>query len=370
MAMCFPTAKYIFFFISFVFAFILANRANQTEVLGLGLLFSINYLYTLFIGSDISSYVQTHSQIWSGITGLNLTSIIVGLAFNFISSILVIMAMVRYYLNNKTVNPQVFGRLQFDQMKRYMMSTIILIGVIATQLYFSPGKLTYEVIRFINELVAPTTAMYWAQFAFGAIAFGVFCSLMWILNYQLQADDRLNTFRGYFHNLSIALGVLLVVSVLKAVGNSYYNNLKLDAFLELSTWVFMVMAFVYWIYSVAEFDHLGKPYYNQSHKKEDDAKQHQYYNRYHKYNLRSTFVSFMFFVMLLLLAGLTKLTYFIELVFFVIKIFAPMALLGLSSYTVYLADRISKKSSHLLLEQKRITKAKRTKQTTDTAGNG
>jgi hypothetical protein len=51
-----------------------------------------------------------------------------------------------------------------------------------------------------------------------------------------------------------------------------------------------------------------------------------------------------------------------------VKVLAPLAVLGITAYTVYLADRLSKKSSHMVLTKK--VEEKKEVKTNDSAGNG
>jgi hypothetical protein len=380
MATCFPAAKYFFFFISFAFAFALANRSNRMEVFGVGLMFGVNYLYTLFVGRDALNYVQkqrANSTIW---TGLGAVSIIAGLAFNFVASILILIAMVRMRLKNgQRMNLETLGRSKFNVFKRLMISSIVLISVVATNLYFTPNTIATQVTSLISAVIEPTGQMNLFQFACTLVAIGLFFSVIDITDFKLKNDTRLDKFREHFKHMYAMLITLVGILGLRAVlayqmpqflTMSTGRLFGFDAFFELAKWSLSIVAIVFWGFSIAEFDSLGKPYFNRAHTHEarETADEKKYFNQYHKHKLRPKFIFFMLFTIFLLLSNLANSSYFLELILLLVKVLAPLAVLGITAYTVYLADRLSKKSSHMVLTKK--VEEKKEVATNDSAGNG
>lgn len=360
MTTCFPTTKYIFFFISFVLAFTLANKSNKLEVFGIGLMFGINYLYSLFIGNDVLNYIQRHRNLWGGWTGLGVSSIISGLIFNFVSSILILISMVRMHLaNGQKMSLNAFGRKDFNVFKRLMIASIVLIGVVSANLYFTPDTIATRVTSLIGAITEPTQQIHIFQFLCTVVAIGLFFSVIDITDFKLKADKRLDKFRESFKNMYAILITLVILIVLRA-----YLAFQMPQFLTLSVgrivgfdmlfdtakWVLTLCAIVFWGISIADFDHLGKPYFNRAHK-EEDTEETKYFNRYHKFQLRSKFIFFMLFTIFLLLCNLVGSTHFIELLLLIVKVFAPLAVMGITAYSVYLANNFSKKSSHQVLVQ-------------------
>lgn len=380
MATCFPAAKYFFFFISFVLAFTLANRANSTEVFGIGLMFGINYLYTLFVGRDALNYVQKQRSDWSIWTGMGAISIIAGLAFNFVASILIIIAIVRMNLkNSRPMNLATFGRKRFNEFKRLMMASIVLIGAVATNLYFTPSTLATQVTSLISAIVEPTNRMNLFQLACTIVASGLFFSVIDITDFKLKNDTRLDHFRENFKKMYAMLITLIGILGLRALlayrmpqflTMSVGRLFGFDAFFEFAKWSLTIVAIVFWGFSISDFDNLGKPYFNRAHtnEAEDTAEEKRYFHLYHKHKLRPKFIFFMLFTIFLLLSNLANSSYFLELILLIIKVFAPLAVLGITAYTVYLADRITKKSSHLMLNK--VVEVKKEVATNDSAGNG
>ena len=373
MATCFPSAKYIFFFISFVLAFVIANRAGPMEVFGIGLMFGINYLYTLFVGNDTLSYIQSHQRLWSGWTGLGVTSIITGLMFNFVSSILVLIGLVRLHLRNKgPVGLGVFGRKQFNEFKRLFIASIVLIGAVSANLYFTPATISTTVASLISVITEPTQHMHMFQFLCTMVAIGLFFSVIDITDFKLKGDVRLDKFRGHFISMYSVLIVLVVLIGLRAylayqmpqfLTMTVGRMIGFDSVFETSKWALTIVAIVFWGFSIADFDALGKPYFNRSnlsdgkHERNEDndisgvqyEKNKDYFQRYHKYKLRPKFIFFMLFTIFLLLCNLSGSSHFMELLLLIVQVFAPIAVFGITAYNVYLANRMSKKSTHLLI---------------------
>jgi hypothetical protein len=154
----------------------------------------------------------------------------------------------------------------------------------------------------------------------------------------------------------IGLFLLRVVLAygLRGVITTMFQSIGFDMFFDFFKWSLTIIAIVFWGFAISDFDNLGKPYFNKAHKSEatDTAEEKSYFHKYHKYKLRPKFIFFMLFTIFLLLSNLANSTYFLELILLVVKIFAPLAVMGCTAYNVYLANRLSKKSAKQLLVKK------------------
>lgn len=129
-----PLIKYSFFLIVFITSFILI-KVNKIELFGLGLFFIINILFCIFIGKELTDGITITSEKKSTEYMLRFGSLIVGVAFSFVSTIMMIMTFVtlhsKFAETDSEIKWSASDRRKLDITEILFITTTTFIGVTA-----------------------------------------------------------------------------------------------------------------------------------------------------------------------------------------------------------------------------------------------
>lgn len=347
MSTCFPAMRYLYFFILFLISFLLIVTSKTLELLGLGLLFVVNAVFTFSLGNDVLEFMSRASrQTW--LNGLATWSIIIGLVFNFVSTILMVITLnklkTKFRVKGKPLSFSGENRNLFDTFKYLLFISIGLITMVSTNIYFTADRLSTSISTILNNLTninASANAVL-IQIVYILVAVGLFGSLINIIYFKYKGDEKLKSFKSNFEVLSSMLTGLFAV-IMGRVGISLYmrqhlewfmnNAFGIDVVFDLLKWVFTAVSIVFSGLLVNDFINIDdvEKVYNKSHFKE-------------------IFISFITFVLVTLTAVFANTSYFVDLLLLLIKILGPFALMGVSAYLIFSSNKLSLLSRHELTE--------------------
>lgn len=360
MAVCFPFMRYVYMFVIFTISFILITGPKKLELLGLGLFFAINTMFSASLGNDILKFMQSSNrQTW--MSGLSTVSIIVGLVFNFVSSIMVLVALnnlnSEFTAKGTKISLYPESRKDLDLFESMIISSVVLIAVVSLNIYFNAERLSQSAGVLFDNLTTKTSHPLYNLFFILVVitTWGLHVKISDIMvdktstlenngeiNPNRKIDTNLLPFSEYFGILTGLLVPLLFLELLKAwihyYGIYYFdwlvsNSVGIDMTFDILKWGLTLSAVVISGLLIEKFDQIP-----------------DVINVYWKDRFRPVFISFMFFLFYIYLSILANTTYFIDFILLIIKIFAPFAVLILSSYLIVIGDKLSRLSRHQLAE--------------------
>lgn len=360
MAVCFPLMRYVYLLVIFTISFILITGPKKMEMLGLGLFFAVNTMFSVSLGGDILKFMQLPKrQTW--MTGLSTISIIIGLLFNFVSSIMVIVALnkLNAEFNAKGTKLSLYpeSRKDLDLFESMIISSVVLIAVVSLNVYFNAEKLSNSASVLFDNLTTRTShPLYHLFFILVVITiWGLHAKISDImvgklteepagvkLKHKKEIDKNLLPFSNYFGILTGLLVPLLFLELAKVwihyVGIYHFdwlmsNSVGIDMVFDMLKWGFTLSSVVISGLLIEKFDQIP------------DVE-----NVYWKDRFRPVFISFMFFLFYVYMSILSNTSYFIDFLLLIIKLFAPLAVIALSSYLIYLGYKLSRLSRHQLAE--------------------
>ena len=347
MSSCFPAMRYLYFFVLFLISFILIDTSKTLELLGLGLLFAVNAIFTFSLGNDVLEFMnRTSRQTW--LNGLATWSIIIGLVFNFVSTILMIITLnklkTKFKVKGKPLSFSPENRKFFDVFKHMLISSITLVAVVSLNIYFTADRLSTTMSTLLNSLtdVNGSANAVLIQIVYVLVAFGLFGSLIDIIYFKRKDDDKLKPFKRNFEILfSMLIGLFAVV--MGRVGISMYMRNHLEWFVNNAFGIDMVFDFLKWAFTVISIVFSGFLI-------DDFIKIPDVGKVYKKWHFKEIFISFITFVLVTLTTVFANTSYFIDLLLVIIKLLGPFALMGVSAYLVFSSNKLSLMSRHELTE--------------------
>lgn len=346
-ANCFPIAKYIYLFALFVISFTLITTSKTLELLGLGLLFAVNIIYSVLLTSDVVGYMEKQSR-QTYTMALSTWSIIIGNVFNLVSSIFLVIMLSKlkteFSKRGTPIRLNGENRERLELFKTLWITSIVLLTVVSLNIYFNADRLAYSTSVFIDNLmnVSTTPTMFLMLFGLGMLVFGLWASVMDIVYSKYKDDENLKQFREYFGILSGMLAGIGAIDLAKLAtwyfGQSHLewmvnNAFGVDAIYVWMRWAFVLISVVFSGLTIERFAQIP------------DVK-----NVYSERRFYEIFLSFIVFALVYLLFQLANSTYMVDLIMLIVRIFAPLTVLGVTAYTVYLADTFLKLSASRLTE--------------------
>jgi hypothetical protein len=347
MGTCFPAMRYLYFFILFLISFILIDTSKTLELLGLGLLFAVNAIFTFSLGNDVLEFMNRASrQTW--LNGLATWSIIIGLVFNFVSTILMIITLnklkTKYQVKGKPLKLSGDNRKFFNTFKYMLISSITLVAAVSLNIYFTADRLSTTMSTLLNSLtdINGNANTLIVQIAYALIATGLFGSLIDIVYFKRKGDEKLKPFKRNFEILfSMLIGLFAVI--MGRVGISMYmrnhlewfvnNAFGIDMLFDLLKWGFTIVSIVFSAFLIDDF--IKIPDVDKVYK---------------KWHFKEIFISFITFVLITLTTIFANTSYFIDLLLVLLKLLGPLALMGVSAYLIFASNKLSMMSRHELTE--------------------
>ena len=347
MANCFPALKYLYIFSFFLIAFILYSTSKRMELLGLGLFFGVNVLFSGSLGLDVLNFLQSPTR-HSWLNGLAGWAIGIGLVFNMVSSIFLVIVLTKlkteFEVKGKPLELNGENRDKLNVLKNTFISSVVLLAAISLNVYFTTGKIQLTIETLINNLANTQTSpqIMLVFLTYSALVIGLWGVMIDILYFKYKEDDALQPFREYFNILSGMLGGLVGIDIIRLLiirfGKSHlgwfiYNSIGVDILFDLLKWAMALISVVFSGLLIERYTKLEDPK-----------------NTYKKYHFQEVFSSFITFTFITLLMILSNSVYFGDMILLVIKFFAPLAVLGITSYNVYLSNSMLRLSREKLTE--------------------
>ena len=393
-----PFIKNFFFVFVFIFSFALIKNAD-TELLGLGLFFAINMLYCIGTASDVLKQLRVGSdeQRWRGST------LIIVMAFSFVSTILLALTMTK--IQNTFVKKERIIRLgdndsrDLDKAETIFITITVFMWVLA--LYtFQSSETINKTLFSIGDSILHGTEMQWIRVLFSVAAISVGSALYGQLgrNKILVDEDpdvwcdpnsegkskgvSMSLFKDDFIKSYWFLFAFVVMKLLRPIiesnhfpyfqkngwigknsdGNSrWYGwfdfkdphfatnrmtpswsgqfdfmkvfSLRWYTIYVLGMWAFGLAALVYASYSIRDFQQLGL---------------HECMME--RARIKQLFIAFVFFLICLYTVNVMTAYQFTTLLTKIAKYLVPPTALALSSYLVYLTNKMSKLAAHQIVE--------------------
>ena len=177
-ASCFPFMKYIFLLVLFIICFTLIYTTTL-ELLGLGVFFVVNVMYSAFLGMDISKFFAAGfsgsepTKRWLFIVALIL---VIALVFNFVSSVLTMMTMAnlraKFGKKGEKLLLAPTYRKVLDHIEALFVSSIVFITILSFRIYVSPAEMSSSIFAWLGENI-PDDVMKWGHVVLSMVAFGL-----------------------------------------------------------------------------------------------------------------------------------------------------------------------------------------------------
>jgi hypothetical protein len=339
--------RYLYMFVLFLISFILIDTSKTLELLGLGLLFAVNSIFTFSLGNDVLEFMSRASrQTW--LNGLGTWSIIIGLVFNFVSTILMLITLTKlktkFDVKGKPIKFSPENRKEFNVFKHMLISSITLVAVVSLNIYFTADKLSSTLGTLLNNLtdVSANANTMLILIAYILVAFGLFGALIDILYFKRKNDDRLSKFKRNFEILfSMLIGLFSVT--MGRVGISMYLRTNLEWFVNNAFGIDMLFDFLKWAFTVISIVFSGFLI-------DDFTKIPDVGKVYKKWHFKEIFISFITFVLITLLTVFANTSYFLDLLLTIVKLLGPFAILGVSAYLIFSSNKLMKLSRHELTD--------------------
>ena len=382
--------KNFFFMFVFIVSFVLMLKP-EIELFGMGLFFTMNILYCFITLNDVTNGTVNPTGTEQSV---KLGILIVGLAFSFVTTVFMIMTLAtlqrKFAANNSGIQFSHENRKDFDDTKTIFITTTVIIGVVALYVYYSAEevrKLTYNIFNTIlnwKEVIWMRVLFPLAILGVGAALYGQLMLDKIQVNKHPEKycypgkDEKMQSFRDNFIKCFWFL-VSFVILILSRpfiessymfgwlTGSSYAKRkskkldpgmhdkppvepylygvnpgIKLfgiilsrwDVFYQCAVYGLSIAGLVFASFTIRDFMNIPP---------ENNCLMREAY-------IRQLYIAFIFFVIVLYTINTLSAFQFTTLVTGIMRYFAPPALLGLSSYLVYITNRFSKLSPQLLVE--------------------
>ena len=166
--------KYFFFVFVFIVSFCLI-KIRKIETFGLGMFFISNMLFCIFIGKDLldgSIKSEVNNTEWM----MRYGTLIVAMAFSFVSSIMMIMTFVtlhkKFAENKSEIEWSPTNRKHLDDAETIFITITTFIGVTALYVYNSPEQVR-KFVYTIFDTILNADAAYWLRVIFPVVVLGV-----------------------------------------------------------------------------------------------------------------------------------------------------------------------------------------------------
>lgn len=166
--------KYFFFVFVFIVSFCLI-KIRKVETFGLGMFFISNMLFCIFIGKDLldgSIKSEVNNTEWM----MRYGTLIVAMAFSFVSSIMMILTFVtlhkKFADNQSEIEWSPTNRQHLDDAETIFITVTTFIGVIAAYVYNSPEQVR-KFVYTIFDTILNGDAAYWLRVIFPVVILGV-----------------------------------------------------------------------------------------------------------------------------------------------------------------------------------------------------
>lgn len=347
MSICFPAMRYLYMFILFLISFILIDTSKTLELLGLGLLFAVNTIFTFSLGNDVLEFMSRATrQTW--LNGLGTWSIVIGLVLNFVSTVLMLITLTKlktkFDVKGKPIKLSPENRKEFTIFKHMLISSITLVAVVSLNIYFTADRLSTTLSTLLNNLTdvsgsANTTII---QILYVLVATGLFGALIDIVYFKRKGDSALSNFKKNFEILfSMLIGLFSVT--MGRVGISMYMRSNLEWFVNNAFGIDMIFDFLKWAFTIISIVF-------SAFLIDDFIKIPDVGKVYKKWHFKEIFISFITFVLITLLTVFANTSYFLDLLLTIIKVLGPFAVIGVSSYLIFSSNKLMKLSRHELTE--------------------
>jgi hypothetical protein len=382
--------KNFFFMFVFIVSFVLMLKP-EIELFGMGLFFTINILYGFITLNDVTNGTVnptgTEQQAKIGI-------LIAGIAFSFVATVFMIMTLTtlqsKFATNNSGIQLSRDNRKDFDNTKIIFITTTVMMGVVALYVYYSADevrKFTYNIFNTIlnwREVIWMRVLFPLAILGVGAALYGQLTLDKIQVNKHPEKycypgrDSKMQSFRDNFIKCFWFLVSFVVLMLSRPfiessymfgwlTGSSYAKRksrkpepelydkptvepylygvnpgIKLfgkilsrwDIFYQCAVYALSIAGLVYASFTIRDFMEIS-PTNNCLMK---DA------------YIRQLYIAFIFFVIVLYTINTLSAFQFTTLITSIMRYLAPPALLGLSSYLVYITNNFSKLSPQLLVQ--------------------
>lgn len=197
MAADFPFMKYIFLLSLFIISFTLMY-STTLELLGLGLFFVVNLMYSAMLGNDLFSFF---GRSYSGVEPANRWTmgiaviLLIALSMNFTSSILTMMTLtnLRAKFGKKgeklLLSPEY--RKELSAIEGMFVATIVLITVLSFRIYMSPSEMAEGVFEWFADNV-PSNFINYGHFGLCVVVMGLGLGLFSLIDRRDLAEKTKN----------------------------------------------------------------------------------------------------------------------------------------------------------------------------------
>jgi hypothetical protein len=154
-----PITKYIFFLIVFSISFGFI-KTKSVEIFGIGLFFAINILFCVFIGKELSNQQSDNNNTTERL--LRFGSLIVAVAFSFVSTIMMIMTFVtlqsKFAEHNSEIMWSPSDRKKLNTTEILFITVTTFIGVTALYVFNSADDVQTMTYTIFNGILNSNAA--------------------------------------------------------------------------------------------------------------------------------------------------------------------------------------------------------------------
>lgn len=320
------------------------------ELMGWTVMLLGNLLLSGSLGMDILDYVS--NGILDAVRQFSAISVFISLAFTVFASLCIVISL--YSVNNKFslagIPLDIEGgyRDEINQARNYFVAVFALIFAIALNVYFSPRQITENVLAIINYITDTkhNPLLNGLYSAVGVVMLVLWIAMYYIFSKQDQngvsigelSDTSSKMFSRDFYGLSVMGHGLLFLEFISQIvwlfGKDNLNSFSpvaavistgvISFFMSATAFVFAILLF---------YDYTQLPNANVY----NDA----YFNRVFILFILSTFIFFSL--------KIANSPYFKESFIVMFRYLAPLAILGMSSYLVYLGKNIVSLHTHYVM---------------------
>lgn len=223
---CFPFMKYVLLLTLFVISFILMY-STRLELLGLGVFFAVNAMYSAMLGMDLSTFF---SRAFSGegdvkrwmlvIAGV----LVVGLVLTFVASVLTMMTLGNMHSKFGVKGEKILfsgeTRKEMDHIEGMFVAIIVLMTVLSLRMYFTPEEMTKNAFEWTSALI-PSLWVKIGHFLLCILVLGLAFTMIGYINrvpkYTRGDNVALSDESAFVSNFKSLFSVLMGVSLLYIV---------------------------------------------------------------------------------------------------------------------------------------------------------
>lgn len=173
--------------------------STTLELLGLGLFFVVNLVYSALLGNDLFAFFGNSgmgpSSHWVKIlAGL----LLIALSMNFTSSVLTVMTLsnlqAKFGEKGEKLMLSPEHRKDLSSIEGMFVATIVLITVLSFRLYFSPTQMAEGMFRWVSDTI-PTDYMKWGHMLISLVVLGLGLALAGIIDRRDVAEKEKNNIK-------------------------------------------------------------------------------------------------------------------------------------------------------------------------------